>query len=495
MRIQGLLTRIISVSIVTAFALGQPISAREVTPKPRVQEPLPNIIIFYADDLGYGDLESYGHPTIRTPHLTKLAREGQQWTQFYAAAPVCTPSRGSLMTGRLPARIGLEAPAGLPNVFLSFSTGGLPYEEVTLPMLLQQRGYKTGLIGKWHLGATKEHGPNRYGFDYFFGLASSNDHDPAVPFTMDLFFEEPNEAHWAVPLYRNQAKIEAATNQTLLNQRLTQEAAEFAKTNSNQPLFLMLAFSYPHVPLFPAPEFRGRSQAGLYGDVVEEMDDSVGKVMAAMAARRDGRKTLVIFTSDNGPISLMRQNGGSAGPLRGGKATTWEGGMRVPTIFWGPGLVQPGRVQELGSQLDVLATLAELTGATLPKDRPFDGQSILATLKTKSATPRETLFYYRAGRIFAVRDRRYKAHFITQGGYGDQDGPVEHARPIIFDLWADPGERYPLENPNPELIRHFEMLRDQQRANVPLSPSELVKGLPSRAPSKKDGQTKEGGQR
>jgi arylsulfatase A-like enzyme len=477
------------------MGMSQLAAARDLPTKPSRQEPLPNIVIFYADDLGYGDLESYGHPTIRTPNLTKLAREGQQWTQFYAAAPVCTPSRGSLMTGRLPARIGLEASAGLPNVFMSFSTGGLPHDELTLPMLLKQRGYRTGLVGKWHLGATKDNGPNSYGFDYFFGLASSNDHDPAVPFTMDLFFEEPNEAHWAVPLYRNQAKIEAATNQGLLNQRLTNEASDFIRTTTKQPLFLMLAFSYPHVPLFPAPEFRGHSQAGLYGDVVEEMDDSVGKVLAALAARKDGRKTLIIFTSDNGPISLMRENGGSAGPLRGGKATTWDGGMRVPTIFWGPGLVTPGRVQELGSQLDILATLAELIGVTLPNDRPYDGESILATLTHKSATARNTLYYYRAGRIFAVRDRRYKAHFITQGGYEDPDGPVVQTSPLIFDLWADPGERYPLEKPNSALIRHFEMLRDQQQANVPLSPSELVKGIPTRAPAKKDERTKEGGQR
>ena len=446
-----LLNLIISIGIASAIGMSQVAAARDLPSKPSRQEPLPNIVIFYADDLGYGDLESYGHPTIRTPNLAKLAREGQQWTQFYAASPVCT--------------------------------------------LLKQRGYRTGLVGKWHLGATKDHGPNSYGFDYFFGLASSNDHDPAVPFTMDLFFEEPNEAHWAVPLYRNQAKIEAATNQGLLNQRLTNEASDFIRTTTKQPLFLMLAFSYPHVPLFPAPEFRGHSQAGLYGDVVEEMDDSVGKVLEALAARKDGRKTLIIFTSDNGPISLMRENGGSAGPLRGGKATTWEGGMRVPTIFWGPGLVTPGRVQELGSQLDILATLAELIGVTLPNDRPYDGESILATLTHKSATARKTLYYYRAGRIFAVRDRRYKAHFITQGGYEDPDGPVVQTSPLIFDLWADPGERYPLEKPNSALIRHFEMLRDQQQANVPLSPSELVKGIPTRAPAKKDERTKEGGQR
>jgi arylsulfatase A len=440
----------------------------------------PNIVIIYADDLGYGDLESYGHPTIRTPVLTKLASQGQQWTQFYAAAPVCTPSRGSLLTGRLPARIGLEAPAGMPNVFFSFSKGGLPHSEITLPLLLKQRGYKTGLIGKWHLGPTAEHAPVHHGFDYFFGLAGSNDHDPAVAFSMDLFFEEPTEGHWAVPLYRNDRRIEDATSQAQLNDRLTSEAIGLIREPSKKPLFLLLAYTLPHLPLFPAKDFRGASKAGLYGDAVEELDHRIGQVMAALAARADGRRTLVVFTSDNGPIELMRERAGSAGPLRGGKGTTWEGGMRVPAIFWGPGIVRPGPVRDLGSQLDLFATIAELAGIALPQDRPYDGVSLLPTIRTRAPTRRDSLFYYRAARIFAIRDRRYKAHFVTQGGYDDERGPIEHAPPLIFDLWQDPGERHPIANPDPALVRNFEDMRDHQVASVPIAPSELVEGIPAR---------------
>ncbi|MGL5838202.1 MAG: sulfatase-like hydrolase/transferase [Sphingorhabdus sp.] len=440
----------------------------------------PNIIILLADDLGYGDLESYGHPTIRTPALSRLAREGQQWTQFYAASPVCTPSRGALLTGRLPRRIGLEAPADMPNVFMSFSTGGLPHGEMTLPMLLRQRGYRSALIGKWHLGPTIEHNPRRHGFDYFFGLLSSNDHDPAVPFSMDLFLKDPKESDWRVPLYRNEQQLEGATNQTALNRRLTDEALDYIRTAGSQPYFMVLAFSYPHVPLFPAPPFKGASMAGPYGDTVEEMDASIAEITKLVGQNSKRRKTIIFFSSDNGPISLMRENGGSPGLLRGGKGTTWEGGMRIPMIAWGPGLVRPGIVRGLGSQLDIFATVAELARVPLPKDRAYDGVSLYPAFSNGSPTPRAAIFYYRAGEIFAIRDARYKVHFITQGGYEDEAGPVRHAPPLVFDLWRDPAERYPLADPPAGLVARFEAMRTEHLASTPAAPSELIKGVPTR---------------
>lgn len=472
-----ILTFLVLAGVCGSFSLGH---AKEVRNEAGSGDDDPNIVILYADDLGYGDLESYGHPNIRTPAISKLAQEGQQWTQFYSAAPVCTPSRGSLLTGRLPARIGLEAPVGMPNVFLSSSTGGLPKTELTLPALLKEHGYATALVGKWHLGPTREHAPTRYGFDYFFGLASSNDHDPAVPFSMDLFFEEPNETHWAVPLYRNEQLIESATSQTRLNRRLTDEAIGVIGRSKKKPIFLLMSFTYPHVPLFPAETWRGTSMAGSYGDAVEELDHSVKEIMEAIAKRSDGRRTLVVFTSDNGPIELMRENGGSAGLLRGGKGTTYEGGMRVPAIFWGPGIVHRGFVHGLGSQLDLFATITELVGLKLPQDRPYDSVSLFPTIRSGVPTQRDTLFYYRASRIFAVRDNRYKAHFVTQGGYDDVAGPVELNNPIIFDLWRDPGEKYPLSSPDPELVAKLQRLRDAQTASVPIADSQLVKGIPSR---------------
>jgi arylsulfatase A len=470
----GLIRRLIACATMLIAAIPGVVHAADASDRP-------NIIILLADDLGYGDLQSYGHPTIRTPELNRLAREGQQWTQFYSAAPVCTPSRGALLTGRLPARIGLEAPADMPNVFLSFSTGGLPKNELTLPSLLGQNGYTSALVGKWHLGPTAEHNPRKHGFDYFFGLLSSNDHDPAVPFSMDLFMKDPREADWKVPLYRNEQMLEAATNQTVLNRRLTDEALSFIKGAGSKPYFLVLAFSYPHVPLFPAPPFKGASMAGPYGDTVEEMDASIGEITKQVGQSSRKRKTVIFFSSDNGPISLMRENGGSPGLLRGGKGTTWEGGMRVPMIAWAPGLIRPGAVRDLGSQLDLFGTIADLAKVSLPKGRPLDGVSLAPTLLRKAATPRDRLFYYRAAEIFALRDRRYKAHFTTQGGYEDEAGPVRHSVPLIYDLWRDPGEKYPLENPSPALIAQFVQWRSEQITTVVPAPSELVKGVPVRA--------------
>jgi arylsulfatase A-like enzyme len=455
----------------------QPLFAVDDREKPPTQI-RPNFIIIYADDLGYGDLPAFGHPTIKTPAIDRLAQEGQRWTQFYSAAPVCTPSRGSLLTGRLPARLGLEAPSGMPNVFFSFSTGGLPHSEITLPELLKRGGYKTGLIGKWHLGPTAEHNPVRHGFDHFFGLVSSNDHDPAVPFTMELFFENPTEAHWAVPLYRNEMQIEVAVYQSTLHQRLTEDALNFIRTNKQSPYFLMFSVTHPHVPLFPGQRFRGASMAGLYGDAVEEIDNAVSRIIAAVKHYDNGRPTLIIFTSDNGPMTLMKENGGTAGLLRGGKGTTWEGGMRVPTIFWGKGLVKPGTIRDLGSQLDLFATIVDFAGIQIPADRTFDGSSLRQTLTDRSPTSRDTIFYYRAGRIFAIRKGQYKAHFLTQGGYDESGNLVEHDVPMIFDLWRDPSERYPIGKPDPSLISQFLKMRAEQIQSVPIAPSELLKGIP-----------------
>ena len=440
----------------------------------------PNVIILVAADMGYGDLGSYGNPITRTPHLDRLAVEGQRWTQFYSAAPVCTPSRGSLLTGRLPARLGLEGPAGGPNVLFSFSTGGLPHREITLAQFLRSAGYATALIGKWHLGYTPEHSATRHGFDEFFGTPSSNDHDPAVVFSPDLFFEEPDSSRWNVELRRNDVVIEKPAQQETLTQRFGDEAVSFIRRHRDRPFFLMVAYTMPHVPLFASPRFRGASLGGLYSDTIEEIDDSVGRVVRALEELRLDHRTLVVFTSDNGPIDLFRERGGSAGPLRGGKNTTWEGGMRVPAIFWGRGLVTPAIIRDLGSQLDLFATVAELARRPMPPDRESDGVSLAPTLRGVAPSPRRSVAFYRQGEIYAVRDSRFKAHFVTEDAYGVDTHRTSHDPPLVFDLAQDPGERFALSNPDSVLLDRLNSLRAEYLRTVPLAPTVLLDGVPMR---------------
>lgn len=465
----------LSVAGIAAAAAAEPATATKAS--------RPNIIVLLADDLGYGDLGAYGHPVHGTPNIDRLAAEGQRWTDFYSAAPVCSPSRGSLLTGRLPARIGLEAPAGAPNVFFTFSTGGLPLEEVTIPELLKPAGYATGLIGKWHLGFPAQYSPSAQGFDYFFGTLGSNDQDPAGQWSLDLFFKEPDSADWNVALYRNGQQVERPAQQESLTRRYTDEAIAFMERNRRRPFFLMLAYNMPHTPLFASAQFRRRSLGGLYADVIEELDWSVGQVVAALRRLGLADNTLVVFTSDNGPIGFFRERGGSAGLLRGGKGMTWEGGMRVPGIFWGPAIVQPGTVHGMGSQLDLFATVADLAGRQVPDGVAMDGGSLRATLATHAPTPRSTVFYYRGGQIYAVRSGALKAHFVTQGAYGEDDQRAAHDPPQVFDLTQDPSERFPLSNPDPALLRRFEELKTGQERATPLAPSELLKGVPPAPPA------------
>ena len=457
-----------------------PTIAAASPPAKRAASNPPNVILFLADDLGYGDLGSYGHPVHRTPNIDRLATQGQRWTSFYAAASVCTPSRGSLLTGRLPARLGLEGSAGAPNVFFPFSTGGLPLEEVTIAELLGSIGYMTALIGKWHLGFVPEFSPNAQGFDYFFGTLGSNDMQPVNPQDPNLFSKLPDEADWNVALYRNARILEQPLQQDSLTVRYTDEAVGFLRRNRAKPFFLMVSYNAPHVPLFPSPRFSGRSLAGRYADVVEEMDGSVGRVMAALKELKLDDDTLVIFTSDNGPMDLFGRYGGSAGPLRGGKGTTWEGGLRVPGIFWGPSMVKPGVVYGIGSQLDLFSTIAEFSRRSLPATRAFDGESLRGTLTTGAPSPRTTMPYYREGRIYALRVDQIKAQFTTEGAYGAGEPRAEHDPPLFFDLSQDVSERSPLATLDPQMQQRIVAERLRMEQSVVPAPSELIKGVPPR---------------
>jgi arylsulfatase A-like enzyme len=432
----------------------------------------PNFVIILTDDLGYGDLGVQGHPTIRTPRLDRMAAEGQRWTSFYAA-PVCTPSRAQLLTGRLAIRSGLASGVLFPDSF-----GGLQPTEVTVAEVLKQKGYATAAIGKWHLGHLPEFLPTNQGFDSYFGIPYSNDMDRqerAPRDTASPRFLDPKPADFNVPIMRGDKIIERPADQTTVTRRYTDEAIAFMRKNQNQPFFLYLAHNLPHVPLFRSKEFDGRSARGLYGDVVEEIDHNVGRVLDALRELKLDRRTLVLFLSDNGPWLPYLDQGGSAGLLRNGKATTWEGGVRVPAIFFWPGTIPPGTVVDgIGSELDVLQTFAALAGVPAPRDRILDGHDLSPTLHGKANSPRQTLFYYQAAILNGVRRGSFKIHSEVSAGRTDKWE--------LFNLDHDPSEKIDLARARPEVVADLlKLAQEHQTTIVPVEdqiPKRLRVGAP-----------------
>jgi arylsulfatase A len=446
-----------------------------------------NVIIILADDLGYGDLSSYGHPNIRTPNLDRMAAEGQRWTSFYAGAPVCSPSRAALLTARLPVRSGVyrreppdTGPRSGPGVFRENAAAGLPLEEVTLAEILKQRGYATGIIGKWHLGQLPEFLPNNQGFDEYFGLPYSNDMGlaPGVKGGREIMMN-PRVEYWTVPLLHNGKVLERPVQQQTITQRYTEQALRYIRANRDRPFFLYLAQAMPHLPLFRSKAFENRSAAGLYGDVIEELDWSVGEILNELRSSGLDRRTLVIFTSDNGPWTLYDQQGGSAGPLREGKGSTWEGGLRVPAIFWSPGRIQPRAVLEIGAMLDLMPTVAALTGARLPADREIDGVDLSPALLRGERSARDTFGFWRDQELYAFRKGPWKAHFITRGVYNRGPARVAHEVPELYHLGNDPGERWNVAAQHPDVVRELTALAEQHRGRVHLAEPLLDRLLPA----------------
>jgi arylsulfatase A len=436
----------------------------------------PNIVIILADDLGYGDLGSFGSPNIRTPRLDAMAAEGQKWTNFYVQ-PVCSPSRAALLTGRLPLRSGIYgvATGTAPKVLRDNAAQGLPPEEMTIAEILKPRGYATAIVGKWHLGQLRQFLPMNQGFDYWFGLPYSHDMRMTAPRDtgyQSAAYYDPKPEYWDVPLMRNGDVIERPVDHRTLTKRYTEEAVRFINDNRNRPFFLYLAHSLPHIPLARSADFVGHSDGGIYGDVVEEIDSSTGRVLDALKAAGLDRRTLVVFTSDNGPWLPFGAHGGSAGPLREGKGTTWEGGVRTPAIFWWPGTVRPSVVTDIGSAMDLFATAAKLGGADLPNDRVIDGVDLHARLTGSGPSPRRVLFYYWDNELRAVRKGPYKAHFITSGAYGAGEPRREHNPPLLFNLTDDPGEHHDIALTHPDvvadLVREAEAHRRSMIAGRPL---------------------------
>jgi arylsulfatase A-like enzyme len=459
--------------LLAAFAACLELSAKAAEPT------RPNIVIIFADDLGWGDLGCYGHPNIRTPHLDRMAAEGMRFTEFYSAAEVCTPSRAALLTGRYPIRSGMCHDQF--RVLRSRSLGQLPDSEITLAEALKSRGYATGCIGKWHLGVPQFNPgghPRRHGFDFYFGLPHSNDMDPTpiAPKGAGKLAEQRAE-WWNAPLYRDDQIIERPAEQTTLTRRYTDEAVKFIQRNKAKPFFLYFPHTFPHTPLFASKDFAGKSPRGIYGDVVEELDASVGKVLDTLRAEKLAENTLVFFTSDNGPWLIMNQQGGSAGLLREGKGSTWEGGMRVPGIAWWPGRIKPTVQRTMASTMDLFPTSLRLAGADVPSDRPIDGLDIRPLLFGTGTVQRDAYFFYRGTRLMAARVGDYKAHFMTQAAYG-QPKHEEHTPPLLFNLKVDASETFNVATNHPAVLAQITAAMEKHKAALQPAPSQLVEVQP-----------------
>ena len=465
----------LSIGLILGLSLGPGLAFSQ-------EEAKPNIVILFADDLGYGDLGAFGHPYIRTPNLDQMAAEGQRWTDFYVAAPVCSPSRAALLTGRLPVRTGQYGDR--LGVYFPNEKAGFPEAETTLAEMLKAQGYRTGIFGKWHLGDAHHAWPTRHGFDEWLGIPYSNDMDwegePTVDEMIALSaagktealaasrvrrvarYADPKQGMWNVPLLKSQLKssingqtfvdevVRKPAFQASTTQDYTQAALDFVKAADGAPFLLYLPYSMPHTPLFRSESFVGKSLGGRYGDVIEEIDWSVGQILKHLRDNDLAENTLVVFSSDNGPWLSMGVEGGRPGLLNNGKGTTYEGGMRVPTIFWWPETLLTGVSSEMGSTLDLYRTVASL--ATGDGQRGVDGFDLTATLTEGAPSPRTQMPFYRGSQLYAYRSGPWKLHFVTEGRYGLPPVRTEHETPVLFHLGRDPSERFDVAAQNPEVV-------------------------------------------
>lgn len=430
----------------------------------QVNKPTPNIVIIFTDDQGYNDVGCYGSSNINTPNLDKMAANGMRFTDFYVTSSVCSPSRASLLTGRLPARNGVG------GVLVPGQVGLAP-AEVTLAEMLKSKGYRTACYGKWHLGDSKDYLPNKQGFDEYYGVPYSNDmyihsdhlFSSSIQFTEGYSIEKAkadqafvheniksrfvinsSDLKNRVPLMFNDSIVEYPANQTTLTQRYFDKAIDFIKTNNEAPFFLFITPAMPHVPLFVSKSFENKSKRGLYGDAVEEIDFHVGRLMSYLKNSKLDKNTLVIFSSDNGPWLEKKGDAGSAYPFRGGKFTSYEGGVRTPCIVQWTGVVSAGIVSsELVSSLDLFPTIAGYAKASV-SDVEVDGFDVSSILEGKGGSKRKYVFYCTNKEITGVRDSKWK-YLIRSGERGAND-----SNPELYNLVIDRAESNNVYQQHPE---------------------------------------------
>ena len=427
----------------------------------------PNFVVILVDDMGYGDIGPFNSTLNRTPNLDRMAAEGMKLTSFYGA-PVCTPSRAQMMTGCYAKRVSM------PLVIFPACPTGLSAGEHTVAGLLKKQGYATMAIGKWHLGDQPEFLPTRRGFDQYLGLPYSNDMGGRTNAAGRKAPSKKGEGEATprppLPLLRDQNVIEAPADQDTLTARYTEEAVKFITANKDHPFFLYLPHTAVHIPLHPGAAFKGKSANGSYGDWVEEVDWSVGRVLDTLRDLKLDGRTLVLFTSDNGPWLTQGRNGGVAGPLHGGKGTTWEGGMRVPTIAWWPGKVPAHSVCDAPmSEIDVLPTLVRIAGGEVPADRRIDGKDIWPLLAGQTKTsPHDALFYFNGLKLEAVRSGPWKLAIAPQGTGRPKDDaePVNHTGPRLYHLETDIGELTDVAAQHPEIVARLQKFAQQMDADL-----------------------------
>jgi arylsulfatase len=424
----------------------------------------PNIILIFTDDQGYQDVGVFGSPNIETPNLDQMAQEGIRLSSFYSAQPICSASRAGILTGCYPNRIGIH------NALGPGSPIGINSSEMTLAEMLKRIGYKTAIFGKWHLGDSPQFLPTRHGFDEFFGIPYSNDMWPYHPQQGTVFNFGP------LPLYENEIVLDTLTDQSQLTTQITERSVDFINRNKHNPFFLYVPHPQPHVPLFVSDKFKGKSKRGLYGDVIMEIDWSVGQILAALKKNGLEDNTVVIFTSDNGPWLSYGNHAGSALPFREGKGTAWEGAQREPFIMRYPNKLTPGKTIDVPVMaIDILPTIAEITGARLP-NLTIDGKSAWSLFSGESEeSPQEAyFFYYRVNELMGVRYGKWKMYFphtyrTMDGQEPGKDGlpgeykMIEMDEIELYDVTSDISETNNVAADYPEVVDKIKLLANEMR--------------------------------
>ncbi len=412
----------------------------------------PNFVIIFCDDLGYADIGPFGSKKHRTPNLDQMAAEGRRFTDFYVTSGVCSPSRASLLTGCYPRRVGLHQNESGAWVLFPSNKRGLNPKEITIAELLKQAGYSTAAVGKWHLGDQPEFFPTRQGFDSYFGIPYSNDmghQDRPQPYKYP-----------PLPLLRNEKVIEEEPDQAYITKRYTEESIKFIQENKDRPFFLYLAHTMPHWPQYSSPKFAGKSANGAWGDTVEEIDWSTGRILDTLKELNIDKNTLVVFLSDNGGAM---HHGASNAPLTGGKGTTWEGGHRVPFIARWPEKIPAGSsTSELATSMDILPTLTKLAKTEPPQDRVIDGKNIWPLLEGQenAQTPHKAYYYYFKGQLKAVRSGKWKLRVAAPRN--SKDAPDR----ALFNLEKDIAEQHNVIDQHPDVVDRLEKLLDAARRDI-----------------------------